>query len=188
MDAPPFPAAAIASACLAAKDYLRMQGNADDAVVTAAVQTALALGEAFTGTAWIARRWQALLSRSTDWQRLPVAPVTAIEAIEAVDAAGVATPLPVETYAIDLDARGEGWVRLIQATEPARVRVTFAAGTAAGWEDLPPPLAQGVVLLAAHLIESRGETAMPPSAVVAFWRPWRRLQLMAGVRRQCWSS
>ncbi len=188
MDAPPFPAAAIASACLAAKDYLRIQGTAEDGAVTAAVQTALALGEAFTGTAWIARRWQALLSRSTDWQRLPAAPVTAIEAIEAVDAAGVATPLPVDSYAIDLDARGEGWVRLTQAMAATRIRVTFAAGTAAGWEDLPPPLAQGVVLLAAHLIEARGDATTPPSAVVAFWRPWRRLQLMAGVRRQCWSS
>jgi len=187
MDAPPFPAAAIASACAAVKAYLRMEGSADDAAVTAAARTALALGEAFTGTAWIARPWQAWLSRLEGWQRLPVAPVTAISAIETVDGAGTATPLPVRAYALDLDARGEGWVRLTPATT-ARVRVTFAAGTAAGWEDLPPPLAQGVVLLAAHLLEARGDAAVPPVAVVAFWRPWRRLQLMAGARRQCWSS
>lgn len=186
MDAPPFPAAAIASACAAVKAYLRIDGGAEDAAVTAAVQTALALGEAFTGTAWIGRRWQAWLGRSSDWQRLPVAPVTAIGAIETVDADGAATPLAVAAYAIDLDARGEGWVRLSQAT-PTRVRVAFVAGTAAGWEDLPPPLAQGVVLLAAHLLEARRDTAEPPAAVVAFWRPWRRLQLMAGVR-QCSSN
>ena len=188
MDAPPFPAAAIASACAAVKDYLRMANGTDDAAVTAAVQTALALGEAFTGTAWIARQWQAWLGRSPDWQRLPVAPVTAIGAIETVDAAGVATALPVAAYTIDLDARGEGWVRLAPATGSARVRVTFVAGTAPGWDNLPPPLAQGVVLLAAYLLEARGDATMPPAAVVAFWRPWRRLQLMAGARRQCWSS
>lgn len=188
MDAPPFPAAAIASACAAVKDYLRMADGTDDAAVTAAVQTALALGEAFTGTAWIARQWQAWLGRSLDWQRLPTAPVTAIGAVEAVDATGTATALPVAAYTIDLDARGEGWVRLAPATAPTRVRVTFAAGAAPGWENLPPPLAQGVVLLAAHLLDTRADTSVPPSAVVAFWRPWRRLHLMAGARRQCWSS
>jgi uncharacterized phiE125 gp8 family phage protein len=188
MDAPPFPAAAIASACAAVKDYLRMANGTDEAAVTAAVQTALALGEAFTGTAWIARQWQAWLGRSPDWQRLPVAPVTAIGAVETVDVAGTATALPVAAYTIDLDARCEGWVRLAPTTVPARVRVTFVAGTAPGWENLPPPLAQGVVLLAAHLLEARGDASVPPAAVVAFWRPWRRLQLMAGARRQCWSS
>lgn len=187
MDAPPFPAAAIAGACAGVKAYLRIEGSADDAALAQAVQTALTLGEAFTGTAWIARDWQAWLMRSPDWQRLPVAPVTAIGAVESVDAAGVAMTLPVAAYAIDLDARGEGWVRLALG-ETGRMRVTFTAGTATGWDDLPPPLAQGAVLLAAHLIEGRGDGGTPPAAVAAFWRPWRRLQLMAGVRRSCWSS
>ncbi|WP_010545094.1 head-tail connector protein [Sphingomonas elodea] len=187
MDAPPFPAAAIAGACAAVKAYLRIEGSAGDAALTQAVQSALTLGEAFTGTAWIARDWQAWLTRSPDWQRLPMAPVTAIGAVEAVDAGGAASPLPAAAYAIDLDARGEGWVRLAPGG-PQRVRVTFAAGTAPGWEQLPSPLAQGVVLLAAHLIEGRADPGAPPAAVVAFWRPWRRLQLMAGVRRSCWSS
>ncbi|UYY76655.1 head-tail connector protein [Sphingomonas sp. R1] len=184
MDAPPFPAAAIAAACAAVKAYLRIDGSADDAALGTAVQTALTLGERFTGIAWIARDWQTWLARAPDWQRLPVAPVTAIGAVEAVGGDGAATPLPVSGYAIDLDARGEGWVRLALG-EHTRVRVTFAAGTATGWDDLPPPLAQGAVLLAAHLIEGRGEAGVPPAAVAAFWRPWRRLQLMAGVRRSC---
>lgn len=188
MDAPPFPAAAIADACAAVKAYLRIEGSASDGAIAAAVQTALALGERFTGIAWIARNWQCWLSRSTDWQRLPVAPVTAIGPVERVALDGAASPLPVDAYTIDLDARGEGWVRLIAAKESTRARVTFAAGTAAGWGDLPPPLAQGTVLLAAHLVEGRGDPGVPPVAVVAFWRPWRRLQLMAGARRSCWSS
>ena len=113
--------------------------------------------------------------------------MTAIGAVEHIDADGAATALPVAAYAIDLDPRGEGWVRLGPG-ERGRVRVTFTAGAATGWEQLPPPLAQGAVLLAAHLIEGRSDGGTPPAAVVAFWRPWRRLQLMAGVRRSCWSS
>ncbi|OAN64836.1 head-tail connector protein [Sphingomonas sp. TDK1] len=188
MDAPPFPAAAIADACAAVKDYLRIEGSAVDTAITAATQAALTLGERFTGTAWIARSRQCWLDRSPDWQRLPVAPVTAIGPVERVTLGGAATTLPVDAYTIDLDARSEGWVRLLATAEATRVRVTFVAGTAAGWGDLPPPLAQGAILLAAHLIEGRGEAGTPPAAVVAFWRPWRRLQLMAGVRRSCWSS
>jgi hypothetical protein len=40
-------------------------------------------------------------------------------------------------------------------------------------------VAQGVVLLAAHLFEHRGDGATPPAAVAALWRPYRRLGIGA---------
>ncbi|MHA6718787.1 head-tail connector protein [Sphingomonas sp. RS6] len=183
MDAPPFPVAAIDAGRAATKAHLRIEGAADDEAIDAALTTALAIGEAFTGTAWIARQWRAMLPRAPGWQRLPATPVTAITLVEAVDAAGTATLLPVTAYAIDIDARGDGWVRLAGGVvPPGRVRVTFVAGTASDWAGVPAPLTSGAVALAAHCFEARVDGAAPPAAVAALWRPWRRLRLAPAER------
>ena len=55
-----------------------------------------------------------------------------------------------------------------------------AAGLAADWTVLPEPLRHGMVRLAAHQHrerESSGAASVPPAAVAALWRPWRRLRL-----------
>lgn len=177
MEAPPFPAAAIAAARDAVKAHLRIDGASEDAAIERVAATALALGEAFTGTAWIAREWRDVLPATRAWQLLGATPVTAITAVEGLPADGSAVALAADGYAIDIDAGGQGWARVTGAGGVGRIRVTFAAGAAAGWGDLPPPLAQGAVLLAAHCLEARAEGAAPPAVVAALWRPWRRLRL-----------
>lgn len=177
MEAPPFPAAAIAAARDAVKTHLRIDGTAEDAAIERIAATALTLGEAFTGSAWIAREWQSVMPATRAWQLLGAAPVTAITAVEGLPADGAAFALPADSYAIDIDANGQGWVRVLAAGAAGRIRVTFAAGAAAGWGDLPPPIAQGTVLLAAHCLEARAEGSAPPAVVAALWRPWRRMRL-----------
>lgn len=177
MTPPPFPEAAIAGARDAAKAHLRVAGDDEDALIETLAAAALAIGEAFCGTAWIAREWIDVLPVSRAWQRLGIGAVTAIESVEGLPAEGAAFALPVEAYAIDIDAHGEGWVRTVAPGSAGRVRVTFGAGAAAGWGDLPPPLAQGTVLLIAHLFAHREADVAPPAAVSALWRPWRRVRL-----------
>lgn len=46
------------------------------------------------------------------------------------------------------------------------------------WADLPGPVAQGIVLLVAQLVERRGGD-VPPAAVTALWRPYRAMRLRA---------
>jgi uncharacterized phiE125 gp8 family phage protein len=177
MLAPPFPAAAIVAARDSAKLHLRLSGNGEDALLERHIATAMALCEAFTGQALIARAWQAVLPAHAQWQRLGGAPVAAIESVEGWTAAGEAVALPAESYAVDIDAAGEGWVRVTQPGTAGRVRVGYAAGIAAEWSGLPAPLAQGVVLIAVHLFEARASGGAPPAAVAALWRPWRRVRL-----------
>jgi uncharacterized phiE125 gp8 family phage protein len=181
MDAPPFPAAALAAARDAAKAQLRIAGDNEDDLIEAYAASALALCEAFTARALIAREWQALLPASGGWQALEMTGVTAINAVEGLSADGDTIALAPEAYAIDLDAEGLGWVRVLAPGAAGRVRVTCSAGFAEDWAGLPAPIAQGVVLLIAHLFEARsGES--PPAAVSALWRPWRRVRLMRAER------
>ncbi|RYD91931.1 MAG: hypothetical protein EOP61_26625, partial [Sphingomonadales bacterium] len=170
MDAPPFPAAALEAARDAAKAQLRIAGDGEDALIEGYAASALALCEAFTGRATIAREWRAVMPVSRAWQAIEVAGVCAITAVAGLSADGDTIAFSPDAYAVDLDAEGLGWVRVIAPGAAGRVAVTCMAGIAEDWSGLPAPIAQGVVLLIAHLFEAR-EGASPPAAVSALWWP-----------------
>lgn len=160
-----------------AKAYLRLDGSGEDALLGRLIETATALCEAFTGTALVRREFVETIAAERAWQRLAHGPVVAITGVEAVSAAGEAEPLPADAYAIDIDAAGTGWVRVIRPGGAERVRVTCRAGLADDAGGVPAPLAQGVVLLAAHLFDRHQPSDAPPAAIAALWRPWRRMRL-----------
>jgi len=177
MDAPPFPAAALEAARDAAKAQLRIAGDSEDALIESYAASALALCEAFTGRAAIAREWRDVMPASRAWQAIEIAGVSAITAVSGLSADGDTIAFASDAYAVDVDAEGVGWVRVISAGAAGRVAVTCVAGIAEDWAGLPAPVAQGVTLLIAHLFEAR-DGASPPAAVSALWRPWRRVRLM----------
>jgi uncharacterized phiE125 gp8 family phage protein len=170
------PAQAVADA----KTYLRIDGTDEDALLATLAGAAIGLCERFTGlTLLSAARTDVVPACSPEWQRLPATPVSAIASVASLDPLGVATALPVEAYAIDIDASGDGWVRLTAPTAASRLQVGYTAGIAADWPSLAEPLRQGVIRLVAHLYAHRdaADDAGPPAAVAALWRPYRRMRL-----------
>jgi uncharacterized phiE125 gp8 family phage protein len=162
------------------KAFLRVSHSAEDALIAGFVRAAEAACEGFTGLALIERSAAETLPAGREWRRLGLTPVRAILGAAAVAGDGSETALPAEAFAIDIDAAGDGWVRVLDAGGEKRVRVRFTAGLAGDWNGVPEPLRQGIVRLAAHLYGARGEAAgaAPPAAVAALWRPWRRLRLV----------
>lgn len=160
-----------------AKAYLRIEGAGEDGLVARLMRSSAELCEAFTGQALLARGFTETLPRDGTWTRLAATPVRAIAGIEALSADGEGIALDPGAYAVDIDANGDGWVRLLAA--PGRARVSFDAGMTSQWEDLPEALRQGIVRLAAHSYTHRAaaEEGGPPAAVAALWRPWRRMRL-----------
>lgn len=79
----------------------------------------------------------------------------AITGAEALAPDGSATAIPADRYAIDIDMAGTGWVRVPPIEGVSRVRATYRAGLAEGWDALPAPIRQGAVLLAVHLFDGR---------------------------------
>lgn len=169
------------------KAFLRIAASDEDALIAGLVRTAAETCERFTGRALVERPVEEMLPAVAGWIRLEAAPVRSIEAVAAVAADGGATDLPTGDYLVDIDAAGEGWVRLLRAGEAGRIRVSYTAGLAAGRNGVPEALRQGIVRLAAHLYGWRGgesgngagapASAAPPAAVTALWRPWRRLPI-----------
>ena len=165
-----------AAALDAAKAYLRIETDAEDGLIGELVASAAGLCEAFTGQVLIRRGFQELLPRSGCWQRLGRTPVSAVTAVKEVRDGGAYVALGAAEHAVDIDAAGDGWVR---AGGGGRVRVSYEAGLAADWTGAPEALRQGIIRLAAHFYTHRAEAgeSAPPAAVVALWRPWRRMRL-----------
>ena len=160
-----------------AQAYLRLETGEEEALLAGLVRTASALCEAFTNQVMIARTFSFDLPANGGWERLPIGPVRSIDAVEAVDVNGFAAPLPSETYAVDIDAAGDGWVR-VTAAAATRVRVGGTAGMADDANGVPEPIRQGVLRLIAHLFTARdGDGGEPPAAVTALWRPYRRMRM-----------
>lgn len=162
-----------------AKAYLRIVGGDEDALAGRLMRSALELCEGFTGQAVLARGFSETLPASGVWTRLGATPVRAILGVEALPAEGAAYALGAGAFAVDIDAAGDGWVRIVSPGDAKRVRVSFEAGLAAEWADVADALRHGVVRLAAHFYTHRDGAvdAGPPAAVSALWRPWRRMRL-----------
>ncbi|HEY0411910.1 MAG TPA: hypothetical protein VGD66_02065 [Allosphingosinicella sp.] len=166
-----------------AAGFLRAGGAGEEALIGALTQSAAELCERFTGLVLLARGFAQTLRPDGAWQRLGRTPVRAISGIEAVPPAGAPEALPAAAYALDIDAQGDGWVRIADPAAARRVRISYQAGIAVEWDGVPAALRHGVTRLAAHLYSLRGGEAgelrsEPPAAVTALWRPYRRLRLV----------
>lgn len=177
MSAVPIPAPVIADAAAAARAFLRVEGASEQPLLERLAATAILLGEAYTGTAFVTRMVEDVVSAGWEWRLLAAAPVVAIAGLTGLPADGAPFVLPVNSYAIDIDGEARGWVRVSQPGAAGRVAVSYTAGLAADWDALPAPLAQGVTALIAHLFDDRSGATQPPAAVAALWRPFRRMRI-----------
>ena len=152
----PMPPSTVTAAAGAIRALLRLDDGNEAALVERVAGVALGLAESFCGQMLIQRVVTEPLSGAVAWQALSAAPVVAILS------GGVG----------EIDRDGRGWVR---TGEPVTVR--YCAGLAGGWDGLPPEIAHGVAIMGAHLFDNRDAAAVPPAAVAALWRPWRRMRL-----------
>ncbi len=160
-----------------AKAFLRIASSEEDAVLAGLVRSAAELCESFTGRALVVRPVREIVAGTGRWIRLGAAPVQSIDAVIELGDGGERTPVPVGDHGVDVDAAGDGWVRLPPGLK--RVEVSYRAGLAGNPNEVPEALRQGIVRLAGHLYAHRGEAAEggAPAAVTALWRPWRRVRV-----------
>ena len=169
--------AAAAVSMAEAQAYARVETGEEEALLAGLVRSASALCEAFTGQVLVVREFVEMIAASGEWQRLTLNPVRSIDLVEAIAADGSAAALVASDYAVDIDARGDGWVRIVGAVD-GRIRVSGQAGMASDANGVPEPLRQGILRLVAHLFATRdGGDGEPPAAVTAMWRPYRRMRL-----------
>lgn len=153
------------------KAHLRLgTGFADDtlqdAVLISFLRAAIAAVEARTGKALIERDFVLSVTewRAPDFQVLPVAPAVVVSTMTEVDRMGMRTDVAADAYWLERDAH-QPRVRSVGCALPSvpkegAMDIAFRAGFGASWDDIPPDLAQAVMLLAAHYYEYRHETTL----------------------------
>lgn len=157
------------------KAMLRVGSGQDDAALVALIASATALCEAFLGSPLIVRGFEEMV-RPGGWRALARRPVHAIDEVSGTEADGGSPVLPPERYAIDIQDDGIGMVRIDGPQGGMRVAVSYRAGLARDWNGVAEPIRQGVLRLAAHM-HMDDAAALPPAAVAALWRPYRRMRI-----------
>lgn len=183
-----------------AQAFARIETDDEEALLAGLIRTASGLCEAFIGQVVIAREFQASIAATSDWQRLSVTPVRSIDLVEAVANDGSRMAMAADGFALDIDSKGDGWVRLTRVPLPeltavaalmgedrimpeylrqGYVSVSGTAGLALTENDVPEAIRQGVLRLVASLFAARdGDRDDIPAAVTALWRPYRRMRLL----------
>ena len=177
------------------RDHLQLgSGFADDGlqdpVLTTCLRAALAAVEADTSKALFARDFKLTVAAWRDFARqaLPMAPVTAIQSVTMKKLVGgneLVSPdayrLVPDYYRPVLEARG--W-SLPVIPDGATAEIVFTAGFGPAWSDLPPDIAQAVLMLAAHFYDNRGaltDRASPlPHGISALLKRYRPVRILGG--------
>ena len=180
------------------KAHLRLgTGFADDTLqdvlLASFLRAAIAAIEARTGKILLSRSfsWTLTAWRDTAEQALPIAPVTDITEVALVASDGTETQVGPATYRLERDhhrpmlvASGQCLPRIPPGGE---AEVTFVAGFAAVFGDLPADLAQAVMLLAAYFYEHRGSTGLSsdalPYGVAVLLERYKTVRILAGSAR-----
>lgn len=167
------------------KAHLRVDHDAEDALIEGLIKAARLMVEAASRRLLIAQTWRVHLDRWPDTGRLllPLSPLIGVESITVVDASGATIPIPPER--IDADGLSDPpRITVADPPQPGRERsgivVTIRAGYGAAPEDVPATLRLAVKIIVARWFENRGDIAgdqtLPPDAL-ALIAPFRRARL-----------
>jgi len=161
-----------------------------DTLLEGFLRAALATVEGRTGKALLRRDFVLTLGawRSGDRQALPLAPVSAVASVAVVDAQGAQTVIVASAWQLYPDMHRPMLVSLSgglpTVPQNGAVRITFTAGYGPVWGDLPPDLAQAVMMLAAHYYEYRQDVNLGagcmPFGVTALIERYRQPRLTMG--------
>lgn len=140
---------------VAAREFLRVDGNDEDATIAALRDAALVAIERHCAVSLTSRQWVATFDGLHGSLRFPVSPVTAVASIAYLDTVGVLQPLGTTLWRragdVLLCAAGQSWPAVPWGE--GAVTVTFTAGFTDA--DRPAPLVQAARMLLTHYYTNR---------------------------------
>jgi uncharacterized phiE125 gp8 family phage protein len=171
---------------VAAREHLRVDTDAEDALIGQLVRAARAAVEAAAGRALIEQSWRLRVDRWPAGRlvRLPVSPLLAVDRVAVMTAGGVEADLPPSAYAAEGAADPPTVLAAPQAPDPAVPRagivIDWRAGYASAPEGVSEPLRLAVLRLIARWFENRGDLPGAEAAgpdILALVAPFRRPRL-----------
>jgi len=174
-----------------AKLHCRVDGDADDLLVSSLILAARLHIERCLDLALISQSWSLYLDRWPDaaFVELPLAPLIGVDAVRLYSPTDTNVTLDPGLFAVDAVSRrprlarrdGQSWPLPGRAING--IEIAFTAGYGAAAEHVPMPVRQALKMLVAHWYEARepvlfGETADPvPASVASLIAPYRSVKL-----------
>ncbi|MDQ0317836.1 head-tail connector protein [Amorphus orientalis] len=152
-----------------AKAHLRVDAADDDTLIGDLIAAARRHVEIATGRALIAQGWRIIREdmKAAGLLRLEPQPILSVDAVTLRRADGTASVLASDRYVVDL---ATARLRMLASGEPlagSQVEVDVTAGYGSGASDVPAPLRQAVLMLAAHWYQHREAALADPPEPVA---------------------
>lgn len=153
-----------------AKQFLRVEHNVDDALISVAITAARASAEEYLRVLLLTQTYRYEFARIAHILPLPVGPAQIVLEIRAYDAQDNDTVIDTERYRLTIDGYG---VVFPHIPDGLRFSMEFTAGLS----HVPAPVKQGMLHHIAAMIEHRaGQIAMPELSR-QLYQPYRRVRL-----------
>lgn len=173
-----------------AKAHLRIDGNAEDALIASLILTSRLHIEAALDLALITQSWTVRLDAwpRGDCVEIALSPLKSVDAVRVKDASGAFQPVPATSYLVDLASRPPRlvWNAVQKPTPGVRaggIEIDITAGFGDAPHAVPAPLKHAVLLLVAHWYEHRDAveigalSARIPDVVSDLIQPFRKIRL-----------
>ena len=173
-----------------AKAHLRVDGEAEDALIASLILTSRLHIEAALGLSLITQSWRMLIDR---WPKgpalnIPMRPLQSIDEVRVLSASSAATTILPSAYDADLSSAQPRLLRtgaaLPQPGKPVHgIEIDLTAGYGDAASDVPAPIRHALLILCTHWYENREpiEVGSPaagiPSSVSDLLTPNRVAQL-----------
>lgn len=157
-----------------AKQYLRIEHAADDAVITRAISAAREAAEEYMRVAMLPQTFSYTAPLAGTIITLPMGPAQAISSIQLYGSDGSSSTMSASYYRLTIDGYG-----VVFNHSPAGVKVTvqYEAYSASAAANVPSLMKQGLLQHVAVIVEERGGYTPLPKAALASYQPFRRVRL-----------
>ena len=170
-----------------AKAWLRVDIDAEDAVISTLITSARLVLEACTRLLFVEQTWKILYDSWPEGRQIhiPLAPFISLDALTTYDSAGDPVAVPPADYRLDPAPIGARILFKAMPPQPgmdaAGIELRIKAGFGAAAADVPAPLRQALMMLVARWFENRGDVAMDaatlPDGIASLVMPYRRVKL-----------
>ncbi len=153
-----------------AKAHLRVDGSAEDTLITSLIVAARQWCEGYQNRAYVTQTWDMVLDEwpgdpCPDRIRIPLPPLQSVASVKYKGTDGIQVVMPAADYLVDLASQpgrlvlgyGKSWpTATLQPAAAIEVRFTAGYGAAAV---VPETVKQAIKLLVGHLYEHREATS-----------------------------
>lgn len=147
------------------KTHLHIVGTGSDTYVAAINKAAREAAENYTGRAFITQTWDLYLDAFPEGSEIPLPrpPLQSVAFVKYFNEAGTEVTWGTGSYFVDSKRQPPRVVKDPDVSwpdtdeRPNAVHVQFVAGYGTGTGDVPESLRHGIKLIAAHMLEHRGD-------------------------------